>query len=92
MAEHRTKKQKRNARAQRVEHVREPAQPVTTGPLVFTLKQHAAASQKKHVSAAAFQDTEMTTYTKQDLLRTGVVSFILLTVLVGIFQYLRYNG
>ncbi len=92
MAEHRTKKQKRMATAHRVSGVAEIGRPVTTGPLVFSLRDQTKPVQKKTSTPSVFQDSELASYTKRDLTRTGIVSFILLAVLVGIFQYLRYNG
>lgn len=83
MPQHRTKEQKRRAVQHRSQGEVEPQ--------VFSYK--AISGSKKPATAnKVLKEVNLIQYTKQDLLKTAVVSVVLCILLVGIFQYLRYNG
>ncbi len=83
MPQHRTKEQKRHA----VQHRSQGG----TEPQVFSYT--ATRGAKKPVTVnKVLKEVNLIDYTKRDLLKTAVVSVVLCILLVGIFQYLRYNG
>lgn len=83
MAQHRTKEQKKRADQHRSLAGHEPQ--------VFTYKDTGSVRKVTPVQKGP-KEIDLTQYTKGDLIRTGIISIILLAILVGIFQYLRYNG
>lgn len=83
MPQHRTKEQKRRAVQHRSLGEVEPQ--------VFSYT--ATGGIKKSVTVnKVLKEVNLIEYTKRDLLKTVVVSVVLCMLLVGIFQYLRYNG
>ncbi|MBP7774176.1 hypothetical protein KA078_00125 [Candidatus Woesebacteria bacterium] len=83
MPQHRTKEQKRRAVQHRSLGEAEPQ--------VFSYT--ATGETKKPVTAQkVLKEVNLVEFTKRDLLKTAVVSVVLGILLVGIFQYLRYNG
>ena len=83
MPQHRTKEQKRRAVQHRSQGEGEP--PVFSYTVTGQTKNPVTVSK-------ALKEVNLIEYTKRDLLKTAVVSIILCILLVGIFQYLRYNG
>ncbi len=83
MPQQRTKEQKRHAVQQRSKDGTEPQ--------VFTYTPSSGAKKLATVSKV-LKEVNLFEYTKRDLLKTAAVSVVLGILLVGIFQYLRYNG
>lgn len=83
MPRQRTKEQKKRAEQHRALAAHEPQ--------VFSYKDTGSVRKAIPLQKGP-KEVDLTKYTRGDLIRTGIISIILLAILVGIFQYLRYNG
>lgn len=85
MAVHRTKQQKLAAQEKRLHE--------SVAAVQFQYRGTAtAASPKKVAGAATEYEREVISHLKKDLLKTGVTSVIMVSCLIGIYLYLRYNN
>ncbi len=83
MAVHRTREDKMRAEQHRMQGA---------GSAPSFKYSHSGSVSRKNTQKPDRVEVDMGVCTRQDLTRTFIVSLILLIILVGIFQYLRYNG